>query len=190
MRKITLLLNIVMLSLLIMGIAYAEWSTGFALAATVNAGECDINVYAGDVLLPKYVTGDIKNISNTRDLEVKINNIYPGAEIIYDFDVENTGTMGVHLDQLNFEIENTSEPGMEDYFDVSYAFGLPTLLDEDDFVYEDEFVQELILKKLDLNKIETISVKVIFDPNDLLTEDQFEKETLSFKLTINYSQFD
>jgi len=124
---------------------------------------------------------------NDNDLVVTINDIYPGAEVIYGFEVENTGTLGVRLDTIDLTYEKYQDlfenqadrkadlsktlDDLHSQFEITYAM---QELDENvefadvsNYIFHDKesflsLVRTYVMD-LDEQKTTTVFVKMVFN---------------------------
>ncbi len=91
------------LALAMAGVAYAHWSETLYISGTVNTGELDVAITAGDSWDTEPYEKDVSSIrcwveiSDPYTLWVEVKNAYPCIDYHQRFTVRNTGTIPVHL---------------------------------------------------------------------------------------------
>ena len=103
MKKSKFIIIGVVVALLLVGGAYAAWTSQTELTVNASSGELDVEI--SDVSVDEvsdYVEFDSKSIEISEDKKsasVSIENLYPGAVATAIFEITNTGTMPVALDK-------------------------------------------------------------------------------------------
>lgn len=138
MKSRNIFIASVMTSILCLGVAYASyWDQEIQVATTVNAGELAIVVESESISNEDYVETAITFADDTlsdadissdgmvvteNDLIVTIDDMYPGSKVEYEFDVRNTGTLGILFDDLTIQcLPVESSCGSDD--DKNYHWG-------------------------------------------------------------------
>jgi len=108
---------VLVLSMMLMGAGYAAWTQDFTVTANVNTGELDIALISdGEVAISTmindvktedttYASGTVEILSSTYTANVVLDDMYPGAIAEFDVEVENTGTVGIQLDNIGDAVE-------------------------------------------------------------------------------------
>jgi len=177
-------MNVLMLSVLLMGVGYANWEGGFEVSATVNAGVMAIDVDKGLIGASRYMSAEMTDYSDSNDISIDVNDIYPGGTITYDFTVKNMSTMGIELVDLYVSLDSESDSGMYDYFEVGFS------LVEGDYKSSDIFLAELTNVEIGLLESVKIYVEVVFDPNDEIETNEYERQDITFIISALYEQYD
>ncbi len=101
MRKTRLIIIVSIIALLVVGGAYASWTSRLTISANASAGEMDVEI--SSIVIGKvsdYVEFGTDSISVSEDRKsatVSIKNLYPGAEATATIVVTNIGTIPVML---------------------------------------------------------------------------------------------
>ena len=103
MKKTRLIIIGVVLALLLVGGAYAVWTSQANLLVNAGSGELDIEISKATVgEVSKYVEFGSNSITISEDKKsasISIENLYPGAEANSEFEITNIGTVPVALDK-------------------------------------------------------------------------------------------
>ena len=101
MKKIRLILIVAVVALLVVGGAYAAWTSRVTILANASAGEMDVEISSITVgKVSEYVVFGADSISVSEDKKsatVTIKNLYPGAEANATIVITNIGTIPVML---------------------------------------------------------------------------------------------
>lgn len=104
MKKTKLIIIGVVLSLLLVGGAYAAWASQIELTMNASAGELDVEISKVSVSgVSDYVKFDKESVEISEDKKsasVTIENLYPGASANAAFEISNCGTLPVALDKV------------------------------------------------------------------------------------------
>lgn len=176
-------IGIMMFSVMIMGISFAKWNEGILVSGTVSSGYLDIETIPGCISQPIYMETSIGSVVDSDNLEVAIFDFYPGAEVDFDFEVKNVGTLGVVLDDITLTRENASSDDLDDYIKKEYS------TDGINYVTLEVFESSLKTNILGIDEYTKFYVQIKFDPENLLVAEEFENENTRYRLEINYIQF-
>ncbi len=189
MKKIRLLSCICVISAMLMGAAYANWNEGFAVSSTVDTGFLEIQVTPGSISQVKYMDTSIEGVENSNDLKVLLSDLYPGAEVVFDFKMKNTGTMAIKLDDIDLVHENLTDRDLTD--DQTLLDHLTLTYSDNGHQFEplDVFLAKVRKKEVLLREETRLFVKVQFDLDQALSGDQMELESVDLIFTIGYKQF-
>ncbi|NTX00047.1 MAG: hypothetical protein HGB35_09025 [Geobacteraceae bacterium] len=101
MRKMRLIVIVAVVALLVVGAAYAAWTSRVTISANASSGEMDVEISSVSVgNVSEYVVFDTDSISISEDKKtatVSIKNLYPGAEANATIVITNIGTIPVML---------------------------------------------------------------------------------------------
>jgi predicted ribosomally synthesized peptide with SipW-like signal peptide len=101
MKKSRLVIIVAIIALLVVGGAYAAWTSRTTVSVNASSGELDVAISATSVgKVSEYVEFAKNNISVSEDKKaatVSIENLYPGAEANATITITNTGTIPVKL---------------------------------------------------------------------------------------------
>lgn len=101
MKKTKLIIIVAIVALLVVGGAYAAWTSRTTVSVNASSGELDVAISATSVgKVSEYVVFAKNNISVSEDKKaatVSIENLYPGAEANATIVITNTGTIPVKL---------------------------------------------------------------------------------------------
>jgi len=103
MKKSRLLIIGIVVALLLVGGAYAAWTTQTEFTVNASAGELDVEI--SEVSIGKvsdYVEFDRKSVNISEDKKsasISVENLYPGAKASATFEITNTGTLPIKLDK-------------------------------------------------------------------------------------------
>ena len=99
MKKSKLIIIVAIVALLVVGGAYAAWTSRTTVSVNASSGEMDVAISATSVgKVSEYVVFAKNNITVSEDQKaatVSISNLYPGAEA--NATITNTGTIPVKL---------------------------------------------------------------------------------------------
>ena len=101
MKKSRLIIIVAIVALLVVGGAYAAWTSRTTVSVNASSGEMDVAISATSVgKVSEYVVFAKNNITVSEDQKaatVSISNLYPGAEANATITITNTGTIPVKL---------------------------------------------------------------------------------------------
>ena len=101
MKKSKLIIIVAIVALLVVGGAYAAWTSRTTVSVNASSGEMDVAISATSVgKVSEYVVFAKNNITVSEDKKaatVSIANLYPGAEANATITITNTGTIPVKL---------------------------------------------------------------------------------------------
>jgi predicted ribosomally synthesized peptide with SipW-like signal peptide len=101
MKKTKLIIIVAIVALLVVGGAYAAWTSRTTISVNASSGEMDVAISSTAVgKVSDYVVFGKGNISVSEDQKaatVTIENLYPGAEANATIVITNTGTIPVKL---------------------------------------------------------------------------------------------
>ena len=101
MKKSKLIIIVAIVALLVVGGAYAAWTSRTTVSVNASSGEMDVAISATSVgKVSEYVEFAKNNISVSEDQKaatMSIANLYPGAEANATITITNTGTIPVKL---------------------------------------------------------------------------------------------
>lgn len=101
MKKSRLIIIVAIVALLVVGGAYAAWTSRTTVSVNASSGEMDVAISASSVgKVSEYVVfgkGDISVSEDKKAATVTIANLYPGAEANATIVITNTGTIPVKL---------------------------------------------------------------------------------------------
>jgi predicted ribosomally synthesized peptide with SipW-like signal peptide len=101
MKKSKLIIVVAIVALLVVGGAYAAWTSRTTISVNASSGEMDVAISATSVgKVSEYVVFAKNNITVSEDKKaatVSIENLYPGAEANASITITNTGTIPVKL---------------------------------------------------------------------------------------------
>lgn len=101
MKKSRLIIIVAIVALLVVGGAYAAWTSRTTISVNASSGEMDVAISATAVgKVSEYVAFTKNNIVVSEDKKaatVTIENLYPGAEANATITITNTGTIPVKL---------------------------------------------------------------------------------------------
>ncbi len=101
MKKSRLIIIVAIVALLVVGGAYAAWTSRTTVSVNASSGEMDVAISATSVgKVSEYVVFAKNNITVSEDKKaatVTISNLYPGAEANATITITNTGTIPVKL---------------------------------------------------------------------------------------------
>ena len=101
MKKSKLIIIVAIVALLVVGGAYAAWTSRTTVSVNASSGEMDVAISATSVgKVSEYVVFAKNNITVSEDKKaatVTISNLYPGAEANATITITNTGTIPVKL---------------------------------------------------------------------------------------------
>ena len=107
MKKSRLIIIVAIVALLVVGGAYAAWTSRTTISVNASSGEMDVAISATAVgKVSEYVVFDKNNISVSEDKKaatISIKNLYPGAEANATITITNTGTIPVKLSGATHE---------------------------------------------------------------------------------------
>ena len=107
MKKSKLIIIVAIVALLVVGGAYAAWTSRTTISVNASSGEMDVAISATAVgKVSEYVGFDKSDISVYEDKKaatVTIENLYPGAEANATITITNTGTIPVKLSGATHE---------------------------------------------------------------------------------------
>jgi len=100
-KKSRLIIIVAIVALLVVGGAYAAWTSRTTVSVNASSGEMDVAISATSVgKVSEYVVFAKNNITVSEDKKaatVTISNLYPGAEANATITITNTGTIPVKL---------------------------------------------------------------------------------------------
>ena len=101
MRKMRLMVIVAVVALLVVGAAYAAWTSRVTISANASSGEMDVEISSVSVgNVSEYVEFGPDSIAISEDKKtatVSIKNLYPGAEANATIVITNIGTIPVML---------------------------------------------------------------------------------------------
>ncbi len=101
MKKSKLIIIVAIVALMVVGGAYAAWTSRTTVSVNASSGELDVAISATSVgKVSEYVVFAKNDISVSEDKKaatVSIENLYPGAEANATIVITNTGTIPVKL---------------------------------------------------------------------------------------------
>jgi predicted ribosomally synthesized peptide with SipW-like signal peptide len=101
MKKSKLIIVVAIVALLVVGGAYAAWTSRTTISVNASSGEMDVAISSTAVgKVSEYVVFGKNNITVSEDKKaatVTIENLYPGAEANATIVITNTGTIPVKL---------------------------------------------------------------------------------------------
>ena len=101
MKKMRLILIVAVVALMVVGGAYAAWTSRVTISANASAGEMDVEISSVTVdTVSEYVMFGTDSISVSEDKKsatISIQNLYPGAEANATIVITNIGTIPVML---------------------------------------------------------------------------------------------
>ena len=101
MKKSRLIIIVAIVALLVVGGAYAAWTSRTTVSVNASSGEMDVAISATSVgKVSEYVVFAKNNVTVSEDKKaatVTIENLYPGAEANATIVITNTGTIPVKL---------------------------------------------------------------------------------------------
>ena len=104
MKNIRLVLIVAIVALLVVGGAYAAWTSRVTILTNASAGEMDVEISSVTVgKVSEYVVFGADSISVSEDKKsatVTIKNLYPGAEANATIVITNIGTIPVMLSAI------------------------------------------------------------------------------------------
>jgi len=107
MKKTRLIIIIAIVALLLVGGAYAAWTSRATVSVNASSGEMDIAISSTAVgKVSEYVVfgkGNIVVSDDKKAATVSISNLYPGAEANATIVITNTGTIPVKLSGVTQE---------------------------------------------------------------------------------------
>ena len=107
MKKSRLIIIVAIVALLVVGGAYAAWTSRTTISVNASSGEMDVEISATAVgKVSEYVVFAKNNIVVSDDKKaatVTIENLYPGAEANATITITNTGTIPVKLSGATHE---------------------------------------------------------------------------------------
>ncbi|MTI66907.1 MAG: hypothetical protein FH753_09950 [Firmicutes bacterium] len=113
MKRTKFLALALVAAIMVMGAGYAYWSETITISNTVKTGELDFTFNdAAIVSVDEYMDYDATstcgvNSDDNNQVDIVLEDMYPGAEATVKFDLENTGTMKAKL--KNFAIPTAQE---------------------------------------------------------------------------------
>jgi len=182
LKKMKFISAILMFSMMMIGVAYANWDEAYRVNDTVSTGYFDILVIPGDISEPEYMKTRICLIENSNDLCIKLDQFYPGATVVYDFCVENTGTLAIKLDDFILSYQNYSET-LDNEFEITFSYNNHI------FYSLDDFIEKIETDELNVGEIQQYYVKIIFDKDGSIETGDLEKESMDYIFKIGYKQF-
>jgi len=188
-------------SVLFLGVAYASyWDLEVQTTSTVNTGELSITVESEAILTEddymttviNYLLDDTSGLSDGsglqvdgNDLIVEIMDMYPGANVEYEFDVRNSGTLGILLEDMVFDPEDENEELNEEIeMEISYVVD-----DSVNYLDLEEFLEIAQNDEIADSESRTYRIRIWFDRDQSLEENELEDVEATYKLSINYKQF-
>jgi hypothetical protein len=96
----------------ILGLGYAKWSETLTIDGTVNTGIVDAELSAGESWDTEPTEKDVSSIScyvdpeNPKRLIVTLKNAYPSIDYYQEFDIHNTGTIPVKVENITIDRGN------------------------------------------------------------------------------------
>jgi predicted ribosomally synthesized peptide with SipW-like signal peptide len=105
MRKTKLIIIVAIIALIVVGGAYAAWTSRATISVNAGSGEMDIEITSmtiGDV--SEYVTFGMDSVSVSEDKKsatISISNLYPGAEANATIIITNIGTIPIMLNNAS-----------------------------------------------------------------------------------------
>ncbi len=182
MKKTRFLALTLAVVLMLMGAGYAFWTEALKIEGTVDTGELDFEftdesfkpIITGEAYDGKYVSGSAEVIEDGHALDLIFTNLYPGATAKVNFCIENTGTIGLKIENFEFEgddpnleelvvVEDGARMSIAEYFETlegtfidvenklckEVVFSVNKCADEEDFneLAEFEFSVEAIVKQ-------------------------------------------
>lgn len=112
MKKTAAISVALIVALMLFGVGYALWSETLFIRGTVNTGSLDAEwsvhgVYDSEVLGKDFSAIEAQIVA-PGELEIQINNAYPGIEYTAEIDVTNTGSIPLHTEV--FELNRGNLP--------------------------------------------------------------------------------
>ena len=114
---------ILVVSIMLMGAGYAAWNESITIKSTVDTGNLSVAMADGNVYVYPSATATVEDGLTNRTLKeakldntaadknlvnVKVNNLYPGARIKVVVPIKNDGTIPVKLDGTAFAHNNSN----------------------------------------------------------------------------------
>ncbi len=107
MKKTRLIIIVAIVALLVVGGAYAAWTSRTTISVNASAGEMDVEISSITVgKASEYVVFSKESVSVSEDKKsatVSVKNLYPGAEANVSIVITNTGTIPVMLSSATQE---------------------------------------------------------------------------------------
>lgn len=126
MRKIKIITILLTISIMLIGVGYAEWSQDVAIDTVSTTGDFNVSLGNGTVVVyadsnntPEVVNQGITRIAtataSNESGTVNITNLYPGAKAVVTIPIINTSTIPV-------KIEGVSVPSSDNNYDVQVSY--------------------------------------------------------------------
>lgn len=207
MKASKMLILSALTSVLCLGVAYASfWDVGFEVSSTVNTGDLAIRVESQSISDEAYIQTDIEfaldaeDLANEgfadlkvtkNDLLVTIEDIYPGSKVDYQFDVHNTGSLGILLDDITIQCLPLDKPKKNKREHLKLDKEITTEFSEDgeQYVSLEEFLDATQSDEIANDDVRTYYIRVWFDKDKSLKENQLEEIGAQYRFSINYKQF-
>ncbi len=169
MRKVKLLIAVLVCSVMMMGVGYAWWSDSITMATTAKTGDLDVDFVKGEVRDKSgknIVEGEVKKLYTKPDyIYCELDKLYPGAEVIVDVTVKNTGDLPVKLKSITFSDKNTGSWDLDSQIDCELVGSYDTL---------------------GVNEEKTYKVRVTVEEN---ANDFYQSKTANFNIHFNWEQW-
>lgn len=185
MKKTKFLALTLAVTLMLMGAGYAFWTEAFNINAVVDTGELnfafvDVDFEAGpntdDAYNGKYVGGSAGTSDDDHTLDLTFSNLYPGATATVNFCIENTGTIGLKLEDLEFIGDDDNLAAMRVSEDGGEKMGI------------EEYFETLEGIAIDVDG--KICKELVFSVNKCATEEKFaELANFGFSVSATVKQF-
>ena len=169
MRKVKLLIAVLVCSVMMMGVGYAWWSDSITMATTAKTGDLDVDFVEGgvrDKSGENIVEGKVrKSITKPDYIYCELDKLYPGAKVIVDVTVKNTGDLPVKLKSITFSDKNTESRYLDSQIDC-------------------EIVESYDKLGVGEQKTYKVCVTVKEDANDF-----YQSKTANFNIHFNWGQW-
>lgn len=117
MKKARVITAALVAAMITMGAGYAAWSDTVKVNSNVNTGNMNIEFIKTGIPAPMpysfgLETGDSKYMQNTitsteKEVTVSLNDLYPGAGLLYGTSFQNKGSIPVIIDSVEVIIDDT-----------------------------------------------------------------------------------
>ncbi len=120
MKNKKILALVLVIAVMLMGAAYAQWTQSISVKTSVTSGNFSINLMPAHSLSSNSniikTTLDVSNENANQTLNLKAKNVYPGGYMEYRFQIINTGSVDAKQckDELVMKLNGTDVQGLEE----------------------------------------------------------------------------
>lgn len=126
MKKSVFVVFVLVASIMLMGAGYAYWTDQIVINNNVTTGNLEVKIdkptademrYFSDpsyAYAAEYVQIQAAPTPDNKAFDVKIDNLYPGADATYVYTIKNTGTIPAVIDNINVVFDPSSSKALID----------------------------------------------------------------------------